>query len=231
MTASPRLAVFDLDGTLTDTNEVDGSCFAAAFQQLFGQPLDEDWGRYPHTTDAAILDTALARLPAGADDGEGVERHRDRFVELLAAAPAECFRAIRGARDFLLRLRREGWALAIATGGWGRSARLKLERAGLADLELPLASADDGVARREIVEAARRRCGHPPATVLFGDGPWDVSTAGELELPVIAIASGQRARRLLAAGATAAFADYRRPEEMLRAMHRVIARPAPRISY
>jgi beta-phosphoglucomutase-like phosphatase (HAD superfamily) len=42
-----NLLVFDIDGTLTATNEVDTRCFARAFHEAFGIALDTSWHIYP----------------------------------------------------------------------------------------------------------------------------------------------------------------------------------------
>lgn len=33
------LAVFDIDGTLTDTSKIDAACYVQAFQETFGIPM------------------------------------------------------------------------------------------------------------------------------------------------------------------------------------------------
>ncbi|HET9210930.1 MAG TPA: hypothetical protein VFR03_11060 [Thermoanaerobaculia bacterium] len=47
-----RLAIFDLDGTLTDTNAVDGECYLEAMSTELGCVLNPDWATYQHCTDA-----------------------------------------------------------------------------------------------------------------------------------------------------------------------------------
>jgi phosphoglycolate phosphatase-like HAD superfamily hydrolase len=57
-----KLAVFDIDGTLTDTEAVDTERFVSAFRQEFGLRLDElDWGAYPHATDSGITREVFQR--------------------------------------------------------------------------------------------------------------------------------------------------------------------------
>jgi len=38
-----NLVIFDIDGTLTATNQVDTRCFAAAFLEVFGTEISTDW--------------------------------------------------------------------------------------------------------------------------------------------------------------------------------------------
>ncbi len=51
-----NLVIFDIDGTLTDTNAVDGECYAAAFEREFGRPVD--WRNLTHRTDSGIAQPA-----------------------------------------------------------------------------------------------------------------------------------------------------------------------------
>src|SRR6267142_4180379 len=50
-----KLAIFDIDGTLTNTNSVDNECFVKAFAEAHAiTEIDTDWSAYPHTTDSGI---------------------------------------------------------------------------------------------------------------------------------------------------------------------------------
>ncbi len=50
-----KLAIFDVDGTLVQSYELDGECFVAAFHDAFGiAEVDTDWVRYDHTTDPGV---------------------------------------------------------------------------------------------------------------------------------------------------------------------------------
>ena len=57
---------------------------------------------------------------------------------------------IAGANAFLAQLLARDWRIALCTGAWGDSARLKLSRAGLPS-DLPLASCDDDTSREAIL--------------------------------------------------------------------------------
>jgi phosphoglycolate phosphatase-like HAD superfamily hydrolase len=66
--------MFDLDGTLVDSTNVDSACYLQALVDIFGFDLDlidRDWGNYPHVTDSGILQTLcqteLGRNPTIGD--------------------------------------------------------------------------------------------------------------------------------------------------------------------
>ena len=134
-----RLAVFDVDGTLTDTNAIDSECFIEALAAEFGiRFVDDDWSAYPHATDRAILSEVLRRAwsrdPAELD----LTTHRRRFLEVLDARMVHA-REIPGAIRFVQLVRDRGWSIVLCTGAWRDSARLKLARAGFPD-DLPISS-------------------------------------------------------------------------------------------
>ena len=50
-----KLAIFDIDGTLTRTNEVDEICFVQAFADAHAiTGFDTNWDGYRHATDSGI---------------------------------------------------------------------------------------------------------------------------------------------------------------------------------
>jgi len=206
------VALFDIDGTLTATNEVDRDCFLAAFLQEFAiTDIDSDWLGYEQTTDRGITAEILRRA-SRSESEEELARHRRRFVDLLRTC-AQQIRPIAGAAPFLDRVERADWEVAIVTGAWSDSARVKLEAAGLGGREV--VSCDRFAARADIVRCALD--GRHPA-VLFGDALWDLRAAQEVGIGFIGI--GDKTQRLVDAGARDVFTDYRDGKAILDAMER-----------
>jgi len=222
-----KLVVFDLDGTLARTSVVDAECYARSLVDTLGvESVDTDWSRYEHVTDEGILTQlfmeAFGRVPSARER----ESIRDRFVDLLAerlAADATEFAEVPGAGSLVARLLDEpGWAVALATGGWRRSAEFKILHAGLPTAGLPSAFAEDGPSREAIVQAAIqracRRYRRPKfeRVVSVGDSLWDVRTARKLELPFLGVAEEPSASVLRTNGASHVLADYLDPTRCLR---------------
>jgi phosphoglycolate phosphatase-like HAD superfamily hydrolase len=215
-----NLAVFDIDGTLTRTNEVDGRCFEQALADSYGiTGIDNDWGSYSHTTDSAITTELFRRQFGRPPDAGEVSTFRRCFLSLLKeclAANPESFGEVPGASDMLSRLSREpGWAITFATGGWPESAALKLQAVHISLSDFPHASAEDGCSREEIIQVAigralvRQHQNTFARIVSIGDAVWDLRTAKNLELDFIGITSDGTAMALSQAGATRVFEDFR----------------------
>jgi len=220
-----RLAVFDIDGTLTDTNDVDDECFRRAVADIFALThTSVDWSDAPHITDSSLARwLCQTHCRRDASDAE-LARVTAHFVDLLrqelALVPAR-FAAIPGARGLFADLRAAGWWVALATGGWFLSAVLKLRAAGLHEPEIVLASASDALTRPEIFNLACQRAvenhRQPFARVVFvGDAPWDVRTAAELGHAFVGV--GRRAESLREAGATIVLSHFHDREAVLRAL-------------
>jgi phosphoglycolate phosphatase-like HAD superfamily hydrolase len=225
-----KLAIFDIDGTLTKTNDVDTQCFVKAFALEFGiENINTDWASYGHTTDSGItlqiFQEFLGRVPKESE----LSRLQDRFVDLLQecyTADKTLFAEIPGASVMLRKLRSsEDWAIAFATGGWCASACMKLDSAGLDVGQLPTAYADDGISREDIVKTAVSRAkalyaeSNFEKIVCIGDGIWDVLTAVQLQLAFVGVASGEQKIILQDAGVEQIIEDFVNFDDFLEALN------------
>ena len=217
-TGHSRLAVFDVDGTLTATNAVDDECFLRAISEVIGVSIaGVDYAAALHATDSYLSRWLCEQHRGRAPSDDEVALMTRRFVEALAiehSRSPQRFAPIAGAPGLFDALRGAGWSVAIATGGWEPSARLKLALAGLEEPDAIIACASDATTRAEIVglaiDRAVARRGSPfERTVSVGDRPWDVRTAAALGLPFVGIGVAQKAEALRDAGATTIIADFR----------------------
>ena len=97
-------------------------------------------------------------------------RDRSEHVAINGAFPA-----FPGARNYLQKyVASDNHAVGIATGCWRDSAVLKLTSAGLGDLGVPIATADDAMARVDIMQfALSQLSGSFDSITYYGDGEWD----------------------------------------------------------
>jgi phosphoglycolate phosphatase-like HAD superfamily hydrolase len=215
-----HLILFDIDGTLTRTEEVDNRCYVGALSEVLGSTdVDTDWTKYRDVTDSGIASALWEACHGAPPSRQQLDDVCERFVALLeeelARDPAVC-RAVPGAAAILVELaHRTGFAVGLATGGWRESARLKLRHAGLGDGRFPLASASDACSREVIMAlaaervAARRGISGFTSITYIGDGEWDVRAAKRLGWHFVGIGEGERAECLRGEGARWVIADYR----------------------
>jgi phosphoglycolate phosphatase-like HAD superfamily hydrolase len=231
-----KLALFDIDGTLTESVAVDEVCFVQAFRDVLGiEGINTNWLAYPCQTDSglalAICRNRLSRDPSAAE----ISRLQSRFVHLLNAAVEETGQSLReipGASVLLHRLEAHpDWHIAIATGGWRVSARFKLASAGLPMDAFPWASADDALDRVDILRTAIGRAGQHygqdgfEQVVYVGDGVWDVRAAKTLGIGFLGLAVGHKARRLVEEGASCVLPDFSDPMRVTECLEAVARKP------
>lgn len=203
-----KLAVFDIDGTLTLGDGLGTRCFFETFDEVFGRGLVEPrLDGYTHSTDCGIArEAASLALGRPAEDCE-IERFKSAYLVRLGAEVARrqaAYRPVPGATDFLSSLAATpGWSVAIATGNWRRAAAIKLDCAGI---RAPAATAcsEDGGTRSAVLASAVRAAGGAElfeAVVYVGDQPWDLSAAREVGAGFVGVASDRKGRLLQAEGA------------------------------
>jgi phosphoglycolate phosphatase-like HAD superfamily hydrolase len=205
-----KLVLFDVDGTLTNTNRVDELCLIGALESILGvRNLSHDWSSYAQSTDSGIVAEVVTRV-VGHEDADVVARVRHRFFDLMEQSyteQPELFAPVQGAQGVFGRLRQSGYAVAIATGAWHESARFKMRVAGVDMHGVTMATGDDHTERALILQLAvdrvRRWDGHEPDHVVYvGDGNWDIAAATALGYSFIGIAqTTAEAERLTTAGA------------------------------
>ena len=174
--------IFDIDGTLVDSGGFEDALYTAAVRDVFGDVrIRTDWGDYEHVTDAGIA--LQICKDNGLEIGNTAQELRTRFGERMSTylrAMGPCA-AMPGAIAFWNKLRdRSDVQVGIATGGWGHTARMKLESAGFVCTDVPLASSDDGHARVAIMERCRALLSPTDSTAYIGDGEWDQVAAERL---------------------------------------------------
>jgi phosphoglycolate phosphatase-like HAD superfamily hydrolase len=214
-----KLVIFDIDGTLTNTNDIDDACFVKALAESHGiTDISTDWAEYPHTTDSGItqfiFQERLRRHPVEKE----LSKFKSCFVDLLNAeyrANAAKFAEIAGASVALERLKQDAnWGVAIATGSWRGSALLKLKAAGIEVDGIAAAYADDGLSREEILQVAASKSlaqyqqSEFEKIVSVGDGIWDVRVAGRLGFAFLGIGVGDSGVKLRQAGAMHLIKDF-----------------------
>ena len=78
-----NLVMFDIDGTLTDTNEVDKQCYVQALSEVFHvDATDTDWTQYENSTDQGCLEEFARRNMGRPATQEEAARIKKRYIDL-----------------------------------------------------------------------------------------------------------------------------------------------------
>jgi phosphoglycolate phosphatase-like HAD superfamily hydrolase len=216
------LLLFDIDGTLLlKAHAAHRDALHAALREVHGiaDPAAA------HVQAAGRTDGEIARAIA-VQSGVSAERIDERALavrdavcrEFVQRCPADLSAHVAPGMAELLGGLDGGVRLSLVTGNFEPVARLKLERAGLADF-FPAGQGgfgSDDEDRSALPGIARRRAGHDGTayarerTVVIGDTPNDVACAHADGVRCLAVATGPfRAADLRAAGADAVAADAR----------------------
>jgi putative hydrolase of the HAD superfamily len=162
----PRLALFDLDGTLADrqsalSDAVTGLCRSRALSTDAEQWLRTELADRATAGDFVRLRDTFGLAVAAADLWQ-------EYVDLMAAAVTCRPEVLEG----LARLRAAAWTIGVITNGAGDIQRAKLASTGLADMVDGVAASGDLEIRkpdRRLFELAATRCG-----ASLADGGWMV---------------------------------------------------------
>jgi phosphoglycolate phosphatase-like HAD superfamily hydrolase len=206
-----HLVMFDVDETLVHSSSFEDDCYSKAFQEVIHHPINTDWSSYTNVTDSGILHEVI--------DTHNLDKERDTIykkVKLnftnniklhITQTPVK---EIEGASAFIQILRqRDDVVLAIATGGWEETAKLKLESAGIDYSGIPFASDSDHLTRIGIMRAAETKCLVTEFTskTYFGDGIWDKKASKELGFNFVLVGNQViHSRKIM---------DYSSPEKVL----------------
>ncbi len=214
-----KLVIFDVDGTLTNTTQVDEECFVQAFESELGFfNINKNWADYTHVTDSGITQQIFQERWGRVATNEELVKIKTCFIKLLQVAcnkNKELFSQVPGSANLLTNLRQSPeWCVVIATGGWYESATLKLQKANIKIEGIPLASANDAISREDIIKAAIIKAQNIyqvdnfAKIVYVGDGVWDVKTAYNLGISFVGIAKVQAAKGLQKVGAKKVIPDF-----------------------
>ena len=205
-----KLLLFDIDGTLINTNAAGLQGFARAFREIFGAEDDLSRVDFAGATDSDIMRQlfALHDVPFAP---ENQERFRAAYFpaleQILPERPGCVLPGVVPLLDALAA--REDVQLALLTGNFAESARLKLVHYKLWNYFPFGAFADDSLDRNELGPIALRRA-HEFRGVNFdaaadvwiiGDTPKDIACARAFGARVLAVATGRHRMEQLAAHA------------------------------
>jgi len=204
-----RAAIFDLDGTLVDSNDLHVEAWQETFR-YFGKEfpierLREQIGKGGDQYLPEFLNERELR-----EIGEEVDHYRGEIFKKKYLSQVRAFPRV---RELFERIRGEGKKIALASSGKEDEVAHYQKLAGIEGLFDSRTTADQvaqSKPRADIFMAALRTLDGvaPQEAIAIGDTPYDIQAAKKIELPTIGVlCGGFREEDLRDAGAVAIFRD------------------------
>jgi phosphoglycolate phosphatase-like HAD superfamily hydrolase len=224
-----RGMIFDIDGTLVDTNPAHVLAWRRAFERLgYNIPTDRIEMEIGKGGDKLV--PSILGEEAEARRGEALRRTQKE--EFLAIAGRERFRIFSGVPLIFDALRNRGVRTALATSSDKKHLEATLASAGLdlttmVDVVVTNSDADESKPAPDIVIAAMEKLELPASDcAMVGDTVYDAQACQSAGIVFLGVLSGGTSEaKLLAAGAIAVWRDVAR---LLQELDRVLEiKPQP----
>jgi phosphoglycolate phosphatase len=205
-----RLAIFDCDGTLVDSQHMIVAAMNDAFAQVQLQPPTR-------AATLAVVGLSLVKAMATLlpDAGSAMhsamtEQYKQAFWRLRGKGLVD-EPLYDGIAELIAALVRDGWLLGVATGKSDRGLALCLAHHGLGDQFVTLQTADRHPSKPHpsMIEAAMADAGAvPQTTVMIGDTSYDMMMARTAGTRALGVSWGYHPASALHAAGAHAVADY-----------------------
>jgi HAD superfamily hydrolase (TIGR01549 family) len=208
-----RAAIFDLDGTLVDSNEFHVLAWQETFRHFWKEiPLErlrEQVGKGGDQYLPVFLNEAEMReFGEEADELHG-EIFKEKYLSQVKPFPK--------VRELFERLREDGKKIALASSGKDTEVKHYEKLLGIEGLVDGMTTSDQVLHSKpyaDVFIAALNRLKLPAnEAVAIGDTPYDVEAAKKIELPIIGVLCGGFSEAVLRDEGTLAI--YRDPADLL----------------
>lgn len=210
--AAVDTVLFDIDGTLVDSNYHHTLAWARAFAQL-GHAVP-CWRIHRHIgMGGDRLVAAVAGRSVEEQDGDAIRSAWESEYDAMLEEP----RAFADARELLADLKERGLDVVLASSSIPRHAARSLELLAGAPVDATTTSEDSEESKPdpELLQVALDRV-DGGRSLLVGDAVWDVIAANELGIPTVALRSGGFGEdELRSAGAAWVFEDVQELRQMI----------------
>ena len=190
--------IFDIDGTLLDTNDLHARCWVEAFER-FGKHIDYDLMRHQIGKGGDLLVPDLLTAREMQRFGDDLKKYRGELYKRDFMKRAKPFPRVRELFEFL---HERGAKLALASSANPDEVEYYTDLLGVQKLlGASTSKKDAGMSKPspEIFEAALEQLGTDVTkTLVVGDTPYDVLAAHRASLAIAAVLCGGFERELLA---------------------------------
>lgn len=185
-----RAILFDVDGTLVDSNDAHADAWVRAFAE-HGVTVDRDHVRRCIGMGGDKLMPEVSGLREETPQGKAIATRRSELFQREFLPHLEAFR---DAARLVAAVKARGLRAVAASSAKADELTPLLETAGARALMDAVTSSDDAEESKpdpDIVEAALQRAGATAGEALMiGDTPYDIEAAGRCGVPVIAFRCG-----------------------------------------
>jgi HAD superfamily hydrolase (TIGR01509 family) len=182
--------IFDIDGTLVDSNDAHAQSWADTFAEA-GYNVPFDVVRPLIGMGGDKLLPKAAHIEADSEEGKKLTKRR---MEIFREKYLPHLQALPGSRALVQRVRKEGLTPVVATSAKDKELHSLLKAAQVDDLMEEKATASDAKRSKpdpDIVHAAIDQSGIArDKLVMIGDTPYDVEAASRAGVRIIAFRSG-----------------------------------------
>lgn len=212
MATDPFLILFDVDGTLVDSQRMIVACMETAFRAFDREPPSR---QQTLSIVGLSLEDAFMRL-VGEDLNAPIRqmaaRYKEAFFDLRASADRD-EPLFPGAREAIgLLSRRPDVLLGVATGKSKRGLLSVLEHHGLSGAFVTLQSSDDHPSKPDpsmVMQALRETGVKAERAAIIGDTTYDIEMGRAAGIAVIGVSWGYHdVERLASVGAEVILNDY-----------------------
>jgi HAD superfamily hydrolase (TIGR01509 family) len=185
-----RAVLFDIDGTLVDSNDAHAHAWVDAFAE-HGVTVDFDKVRRSIGMGGDKLMPAVSGISEDSPSGKRISKRR---TEIFTSKYVPALKPLPGASRLVATVKARGFTAVAASSAKKDELRTLLRIAGAESLLDSATSSDDAEESKpdpDILHAAlqQARC-EPHEAVMIGDTPYDVEAARRAAVSIIAFRSG-----------------------------------------
>jgi len=186
--------LFDIDGTLMNTEGRGSNTFLDAAEQVFDVPAHDMQLTFAGATDLGLLNQIARQFKLPAMKPENTNAFFSLYADMLKEAlpPGSC-ESLPGAGELLQRLQKADFSIGLVTGNAEKTAKIKVEACGLAEFFQFGGYGDQHPDRAELVKIAINACKNRKKSrnwSLIGDTPNDILAAKRNEIISIGVCTG-----------------------------------------
>lgn len=192
-----KLIIFDIDGTLCHSRYIDDKCYIQAFKSALGIDIkNSDWNTYKHVTDVYVTRQILINETGKNPDKKIIDLIIDHYAKELSIQinrEDTSFTPIPGVKEMFdyFNIKSAEYQTGIATGGFLKTAKYKLDMIGINFYEDHIYSSNNFDTKQEMISAFMHKQNCSGLTfdkvIYVGDREYDYKVTKVLNIDFVGI--------------------------------------------